>query len=281
MVKTSYSKKEIVNIINSVADLFGKPAQNTILSENAGKHLLELGLILRRLEDFQAPVRILDVGGGMGINLICLRRLIGKEIKLSLIDQFEEYDDHNRMGNAAIGNRILRESGISVINQNFMDDPKFPFHAESFDIITCFDVIEHLPSHPLRLFQEIKNVLTNNGVFIVGVPNAVSLHRRIKLLSGKHPYMPFDEWCQDKYFQHYREYSGSEMMKLLAMTGFIAEKTFLSLEPLATMAKNRYHSRHYKGFSLVSILLFLLYLLEKPLPNLRHTVYCVSKKEDA
>lgn len=45
-----------------------------------------------------------------------------------------------------------------------------PFASESFDLITAFEVIEHL-SDWRRLIAEARRVLTKNGVFIVSTPN--------------------------------------------------------------------------------------------------------------
>jgi SAM-dependent methyltransferase len=45
----------------------------------------------------------------------------------------------------------------------------------SLDIVTAFDVIEHLgPELTFRLFRELKRVLTLGGIFIAHCPNGVS-----------------------------------------------------------------------------------------------------------
>lgn len=63
---------EIKRVLYRVADRFGQRARQTIICQCEGKHLLEIGLILRRIRE---GIRILDVGGGMGINLLCLNEL--------------------------------------------------------------------------------------------------------------------------------------------------------------------------------------------------------------
>ena len=45
-----------------------------------------------------------------------------------------------------------------------------------FDTIIMNHVLEHI-EHPVQLLQRIKNWLSPNGIFIVGVPNAKSFHR--------------------------------------------------------------------------------------------------------
>lgn len=270
-----YGSNDIKKRLYEVANLFDRKAKETIIFENFGKHILEINFILKNLK---YNGRILDIGGGLGINLMCLRKLIGQTVELCLIDQFEEYTDDNRMGSSDIGLELMRDSKISLINQDFWKYPKLPYDSDHFDIITCFDVIEHLPSHPLKLFGEIKRVLKTNGVFIFGAPNAISLHRRFKLLLGIHPYMPFDAWCGEKYFQHYREYTPNEFRCLLDMSGFNHLETILSDEPSATRAYNNYHNGKHNKLSFIAVVLYIYFFLEKLLPRMRQSVYCIARK---
>jgi SAM-dependent methyltransferase len=58
------------------------------------------------------------------------------------------------------------------------DIPDAPFSAESFDAITCFDVLEHL-YEPLRVMVKVREWLKPNGVFYVQVPNIDSAEARV------------------------------------------------------------------------------------------------------
>lgn len=53
-----------------------------------------------------------------------------------------------------------------------------PFSNNYFEIITMFDVIEHLEK-PCGALREIRRVLKSSGLFIVTTPNINSLGRRI------------------------------------------------------------------------------------------------------
>jgi SAM-dependent methyltransferase len=53
-----------------------------------------------------------------------------------------------------------------------------PFLPESFDVITCFDVLEHL-YEPQRVMVRIKKWLKPGGVFYVQVPNVDSAEARV------------------------------------------------------------------------------------------------------
>jgi SAM-dependent methyltransferase len=71
-----------------------------------------------------------------------------------------------------------------------IDTDHFPFHDEEFDLITAFDVIEHLlnPDHMLR---EVGRCLRKSGFFPLSTPNAASWYNRALLLLG-HPILGID-----------------------------------------------------------------------------------------
>ena len=49
---------------------------------------------------------------------------------------------------------------------------KIPFKNNSFDVVTSFDVIEHIPK-PSKILDEIYRVLKPNGIFIFQTPNKI------------------------------------------------------------------------------------------------------------
>jgi len=53
-----------------------------------------------------------------------------------------------------------------------------PFKADSFDVISLFDVLEHLPvGSELSFFFEVNRILETNGLLIVSVPNNRSVSK--------------------------------------------------------------------------------------------------------
>jgi len=71
------------------------------------------------------------------------------------------------------------------------DAQRLPFAARSFGMVTCFEVIEHVPE-PERLLAELRRVLTADGVLLLTTPN-----RSVRLLPLQRPRNP----------DHLREYS--------------------------------------------------------------------------
>ncbi len=68
-----------------------------------------------------------------------------------------------------------RSSGLNVITgdllaQNFKD--------KSFDVVTLFDVIEHVPN-PKEVIREVRRILKNGGLVVVNTPDAESLWAKL------------------------------------------------------------------------------------------------------
>jgi SAM-dependent methyltransferase len=66
-------------------------------------------------------------------------------------------------------------SGAQVFVGNILDAP---FPRESFDVITCFDVFEHL-YEPRRVMAKVAEWLKPGGIFYVLVPNVDSAEGRV------------------------------------------------------------------------------------------------------
>jgi ubiquinone/menaquinone biosynthesis C-methylase UbiE len=78
----------------------------------------------------------------------------------------------------------------------------------SFDVIVCFEAIEHIDDHD-ELLREVKRLLKTDGIFIVSTPNKVTYH---------------DEAQEENPF-HKKELYFDEFQKLL--TGYFRNVTFL------------------------------------------------------
>lgn len=85
---------------------------------------------------------------------------------------------------------------------------KARYQKEFFDVITMFDVIEHVPD-PKKTLMECNRILKNQGLIVIQTPAVDSLYSMIK---GKH-------W---DYFglQHLNYFSTKSMEKILEAAGF-------------------------------------------------------------
>ena len=148
-----------------------------------------------------------------------------------------------------------------------------------FYIVTIFDVVEHLPSHPLVILKEINRVLRNQSVVLLSGPNSISLTKKANMLLGKHPYIDFNKWLQDKYFSHIREYDIKEYQTLLSISGFKNINSTYVSEPTKTRFINRFHGKVHPRFSLISFALFLLYVFDILIVKLRPAIYSSGIKQ--
>jgi SAM-dependent methyltransferase len=259
--------------LDRFAGELGGPARETIVCEYYDKHLLELRLIDGALGG--AGGSVLDIGGGLGVNLHCLKE-VRPDVRAVLVDRFEEYTEDNRMGSAAAARPRLEAGGVEVVEREFWPESALPFDDGTFDVVTLLDVVEHLPGSPIPLLREAKRLLRPGGTFLLSGPNAASLMSRLKLLAGRHPHIDFDAWLNPPYFSHYREFTRVEYRAMLERAGFSVRRTIMSLGPWPARARNRYHRRRRSIASPVTWAIYGAAGVEWLLPPARHSVYCVG-----
>lgn len=274
MENLKINKNILEETLKIVAEKLEAPAKNTILFENRGKHLFEIKTILENTRNG----KLLDIGGGLGVNFFCLSNLNKNNFEFILIDRFEEYNDSNRMGSFSSAANLMKEVNINVVNQDFWQNKKLPFKDNYFDLISILDVTEHLPGNPLYLLKEAYRVLRPGGLLFLGGPNSVSLLKRVMMFFGRNPYINLGTWLNDKYFFHYREYNKHEQEELIKLSNLKLIKTFMLAEPTNTQAKYRFYYDGKKKRSVKTIILYLMDIMERLIPNLRATVYCIAKK---
>jgi SAM-dependent methyltransferase len=117
--------------------------------------------VYRSIPPFAPKGNLLDVGCGLGVYLTTVRdlgwRVRGVEI-----------------GTAAA--QYAREHyGLDVFSGSF-DEADLP--ANHFDVVTLWHVLEHFPS-PAVALSGIRDLLTADGLLILGLPNFASLDRMI------------------------------------------------------------------------------------------------------
>src|SRR3989338_1121193 len=117
--------------------------------------------------------KVLDVGSGHGLLLAVLDELGHECYGVDFTDQTEHYPE------------IYRNRPIHFQVSNAEVDP-LPFADDTFDAVTCCQVLEHFTHSHLPLMRDIRRVLRPCGIAEVDVPNAVSFRNRSRMLRGKH-----------------------------------------------------------------------------------------------
>lgn len=146
-------------------------------------------IILRALErqlppPSTNPRKILDVGSGTGAMLGHLRRFG----EVQGVDPDE----------AAVA--FCHQRGEGAVQQ--LPDPELPFPEGAFDLVTAFDVLEHIDDDRSML-AEIRRVLGPGGTFVASVP-------AYRWLWGP----------QDEISHHKRRYHAAQLVERLGTAGF-------------------------------------------------------------
>ena len=147
-------------------------------------------------------------------------------------------------------------------NLHFFYSNVLPFKNESFDIVTSFNVIEHIPEAKVDDFvQALVQKVKKNGKVVISTPNKDKLMARI--LGSK-------RYLADK---HYQEYTIKEMNELLKRHGlnnkFVAG-TYIAVIPSA-------FEKYYELFPFSAIFNFFIFL-GKMFPSLSETIVMVFEK---
>lgn len=152
----------------------------------------EHGLRLMHLRAYDEAVRhaagrdVLDVGCNTGYGTMrfvpVARRVVGVDVSPRAIEAAQ--------GRASDGRPEF------VVTSGF----KLPFHDASFDLVTSFQVLEHVPD-PSVFLAELSRVTRPGGSVILATPNAAT-----RLFPGMTPWNRF----------HVREYRADELAAVLA-----------------------------------------------------------------
>lgn len=104
--------------------------------------------------------QVLDVGCGHGYTMLFFKKngqavtVVGLETDRDLV---------------ANNNLTYKGQGIESM---YYDGNAFPFQDGSFDVVTCFEVLEHVDSSVQQnLVKEMARVVRNEGVVVISTPN--------------------------------------------------------------------------------------------------------------
>jgi 2-polyprenyl-3-methyl-5-hydroxy-6-metoxy-1,4-benzoquinol methylase len=148
---------------------------------------------------------VCDIGGGIGLFSPGIGALGYRSI---LVDDFRDAVNQN-FGDAAF--KAQRKYGVEVISKDVIAEP-VEFPAESLDVITSFDCLEHFHHSPRRLLHDLKKALKPGGVMILSVPNCCNLRKRFSMIAGTYHWSPIGAWYESDTFRaHVREPNVSDL----------------------------------------------------------------------
>ena len=104
---------------------------------------------------------------------------------------------------------------------------QLPFAANQFDLVSCWETMEHFNFNPVGFIRDLHRILKPGGQAFITVPNMAELENRVKLLAGRSIGAPVESY--GKYYEyaagqflgfHWREYVLSELVYLFGSQNF-------------------------------------------------------------
>ncbi|MDC3200264.1 class I SAM-dependent methyltransferase [Porticoccaceae bacterium] len=173
-------------------------------SEEENYFMRVLDDVIPKLKNLNS--KILDVGCGTGLFMM---PLVKAGHSLFGVDGASNYID-----------RAIRRGykGVKVVAD--LNVCALPEENESFDMIVCKDVFEHL-LNPTHALSEISRVLKKDGLFLLHVPNHFPLRGRLKFLWDNNiDTFSFFEDESRWTFPHIRFYEYDDSLSTLNGRGF-------------------------------------------------------------
>jgi len=150
------------------------------------------------IRKYKSSGRLLDIGCGQGF----------------FLEYAEKYYETYGMD---ISKYAIKDARNKTYTTKYilMDVTKLGFKDNSFDIITCFDVLEHL-KNPKSTLQDIYRMLRRKGILAMTVPNLNSIGLKLKQ----------ERWFGYRDTTHISLLTNKEWLIMLEKCGFNIIKVF-------------------------------------------------------
>jgi len=202
----------------------GEDRINSFLREYLGHSLERMAMNYLYLKGNIAPDdACLDVGS-LGVEYVLLKRDYPRATFEAL-----SYEG----GRVGIAGGVFYETldpndgNCVTIRQVDVERQPMPFADASFDVVSCFETIEHLKFTPMPMMREMNRVLKTGGRLVLTTPNINSSWAISKILRGR---SPSEEPRYNKNPEygiiHAKEYTMDELAGLARACGFTVEHLF-------------------------------------------------------
>jgi SAM-dependent methyltransferase len=168
---------------------------------HARRYATLLDVVRTQLAGVEAP-RILDVGPNAQTEL--LRR----ETTAAVVDTLGYEHPHYTGGGRHV-----------EVDLDATDADGIPQGDSSYDAVVMAEVIEHLHTAAPTVLRYLAGWLRPGGVLVLQTPNAVALHKRLRMLAGRNPYEPIRSTPRNP--GHFHEYTLGELTDAAAAAGLV------------------------------------------------------------
>jgi|GEM_PF-1184410 len=215
--------------------------------------------------------RVLELGSSLGVNLISMKHLGAKRavgLDYFVFPEAGSNDFYIAPDVFQSLQTIWAKERVEVIRHHL--GRPLPFEDQSFDLVICNAVIEHLHGIHRLLFHEVQRVLAPAGHFVFTTPNLASLLKRARFLLGRSPNWDIEDYLVqgENFTGHIREFTVAECCHMLMKAGF----TDIQVKAAPGYFKWRWLSMPKKWHK------FLFQLVARPFRTLGDLVYASGKK---
>ena len=172
---------------------------------------------LRFLPKLAAHARVLELGAIPYYFTILMERFAGVRPETLSFFEFEKSESATHVVKNDEGERY--EFAYRPLN---IETDLFPFPDNTFDLVLCCEVLEHLLINPSHMLYETHRVLRPGGHLLITTPNALRWDNLFSMLRGSNIYDRYHG--NGIYGRHNREYSTSEVAELLRANGYEVER---------------------------------------------------------
>ncbi len=176
-------------------------------------HERRIARTLQVLIDQQPSGKLLELGTGAVVPLALK----------NLIPDLEVHVTDFHLDLPSVDDIYLELCGDSITVPGYrvnLEETPLPIPDETFDVVLCCEVIEHMDVDPMFMLSEVNRVLKPGGTLLVTTPNAVSTWAITKILRGVEPYFYMQYQVNGSPYRHNYEYSIHSLVAVLKAAGF-------------------------------------------------------------
>jgi 2-polyprenyl-3-methyl-5-hydroxy-6-metoxy-1,4-benzoquinol methylase len=161
----------------------------------------------------------------------------------------------------------IKNKRVAILN---IETDPFPYKDNTFDLVLCSEVVEHLPQSPLPALKEMYRVAKPGGHLLLTTPNVSGSVHLLFRLFGHAPIS--GENSANAYHRHNHEYTLNELSKLVYHAGWTVKRAthFISYHPF------RRRNRHDNPLLWTGK--FANFLAMLAVPRLRDTLLVIGQK---
>lgn len=176
-------------------------------------HKRRLARTIQTLFDQSPSGRVLELGTSSLIPLVLDKLAPELEVHVTDFDM-----DKEPKGTTIIS---LNEHSVEVpVYRLDLETQTIPVDGETFDVVLCCEVIEHMEVDPMHMMSEVNRVLKPGGILILTTPNCTSSRAIHKILRGLDPYFYMQYRHKPSLYRHNYEYSVYSLTQVVKGAGF-------------------------------------------------------------